>query len=205
MGFYQERVLPYLVHWSMRQDTFSAYRRRLVPAAQGRVLEVGVGSGLNLLLYGDAATGVIGLDPSRKLLLIGKDALQTATPRWIASIEGSAEAIPLKDKSIDSVVTTWTLCTIPDVRAALGEMRRVLRPSGQLLFVEHGRSPDEKVRRWQDRLTPFWKRVGGGCHLNRPIDELLKQSGFRIEQIETGYMKGPKPMTFMYEGKARLA
>jgi ubiquinone/menaquinone biosynthesis C-methylase UbiE len=118
-------------------------------------------------------------------------------------IEGSAEALPLEDQSIDTVVTTWTLCTIPDVHAALREMRRVLKPSGTLLFVEHGRSPDEKVRRWQDRLTPVWKRLGGGCHLNRPIRELLEDSGFRIERIETGYMKGPKPLTFMYEGKAR--
>jgi ubiquinone/menaquinone biosynthesis C-methylase UbiE len=203
MAFYKERVLPYLVHWSMRQDTFSAYRRRVIPAAQGHVLEIGVGSGLNFPLYGVAATRVIGLDPSRKLLSIAGAGPQAPTPPSIELIEGSAEAIPLEDKSIDSVVTTWTLCTIPDVRAALGEMRRVLRPSGQLLFVEHGRSPDEKVRTWQDRLTPFWKRVGGGCHLNRPIGELLEQSGFRIEQIETGYMKGPKLMTFMYEGKAR--
>jgi ubiquinone/menaquinone biosynthesis C-methylase UbiE len=203
MAFYKDRVLPYLVHWSMRQDVFWPYRRRVIPAAHGRVLEIGVGSGLNFSLYGVAATRVIGLDPSRKLLSIAEAAPQTGRPPSIALIEGSAEAIPLEDKSVDSVVTTWTLCTIPDVRAALGEMRRVLRPSGQLLFVEHGRSPDEKVRRWQDRLTPFWKRVGGGCHLNRPIRELLEESEFRIEQLETGYMKGPKLMTFMYEGKAR--
>lgn len=203
MAFYKDRVLPYLVHWSMRQDTFSAYRHRVIPAAQGRVLEIGVGSGLNFPLYGVAATRVIGLDPSRKLLSIAAAGPPTDRPTSFELIEGSAETIPLEDKSIDSVVSTWTLCTIPDVRAALGEMRRVLRPSGQLFFVEHGRSPDEKVRRWQDRLTPFWKQIGGGCHLNRPIGELLEQSGFRIEQIETGYMKGPKLMTFMYEGKAR--
>lgn len=205
MAFYKERILPYLVHWSMRQDTFSAYRRRLIPTAHGRVLEVGVGSGLNIPLYGVAAGPVIGLDPSRKLLTIAEAGLQTSRPGSIELIEGSAEAIPLEDKSIDSVVSTWTLCTIPDVHTALAEMRRVLRPAGQLLFVEHGRSPDEKVSRWQDQLTPFWKRVGGGCHLNRPIRQLLEQSGFRIEQIETGYMKGPKPMTFTYEGRARPA
>jgi len=203
MAFYKDRVLPYLVDWSMRQDTFSAYRHRVIPAAQGRVLEIGVGSGLNFPLYGVAATRVIGLDPSRKLLSIAAAGPPPDRPTSFELIEGSAETIPLEDKSIDSVVSTWTLCTIPDVRAALGEMRRVLRPSGQLFFVEHGRSPDEKVRRWQDRLTPFWKQIGGGCHLNRPIGELLEQSGFRIEQIETGYMKGPKLMTFMYEGKAR--
>ena len=203
MAFCKERVLPYLVHWSMRQDTFSAYRRRVIPAAHGRVLEIGVGSDLNFPLYGVAATRVIGLDPSRKLLSIAGATSRTGRTASIELIEGTAEAIPLEDKSIDSVVTTWTLCTIPDVRAALGEMRRVLRPSGRLLFVEHGRSPDEKVRRWQDRLTPFWKLVGGGCHLNRPIRELVERSGFRIDQIETGYIKGPKLMTFMYEGQAR--
>lgn len=203
MGFYENRILPCLVHLSMRQETFSAYRRRVVASAQGRVLEIGIGSGLNLPFYADAANPILGLDPSAKLLTMARaDHPRTAT-RSIVLIEGSAETIPLEDKSIDTVVTTWTLCTIPDVIAALQEMRRVLKPSGDLLFVEHGRSPDERVRRWQDRLTPVWKRLGGGCHLNRPIRELFEQSGFRIERIETGYMKGPKPMTFMYEGRAR--
>lgn len=202
MGFYDDRILPHLVHLSMRQDTFSPYRRRLVPAAQGRVLEIGVGSGLNLPLYTNAATHVVGLDTSSRLLSMARQVHPTGA-RSTEMIEGSAEALPLEDESIDTVVTTWTLCTIPDVVAALREMRRVLKPSGQLLFVEHGRSPDARVRRWQDRLTPVWKHLAGGCHLNRPIRELLEQSGFRIERIETGYMKGPKPMTFMYEGRAR--
>lgn len=201
MGFYEDRILPHLVHLSMRQNTFSAYRRRLVPTAHGRVLEVGVGSGLNLPLYTEAVQHVVGLDTSPRLLSMARQVPGAAVP--VELIEGSAEALPMEDKSIDTVVTTWTLCTIPDVVGALREMRRVLKPSGELLFVEHGRSPDAKVRRWQDRLTPVWKRLGGGCHLNRPIRELLEQSGFRIERIETGYMKGPKPMTFMYEGRAR--
>ena len=157
---------------------------------------------LNLPLYADAAEHVVGVDTSPRLLSMARQVHRSG----VAStelIEGSAEALPLEDKSIDTVVTTWTLCTIPDVHAALREMRRVLKLSGALLFVEHGRSPDETVRRWQDRLTPVWKRLGGGCHLNRPIRELLEESGFRIDHIEMGYMKGPKPMTFMYEGKAR--
>lgn len=120
-------------------------------------------------------------------------------------LEGSAEAIPLDDRSVDTVVTTWTLCTIPDVNGALGEMRRVLKPSGRLLFAEHGRSPDIRVRRWQDRLTPVWRRIGGGCHLNRPIAQLLEVAGFRIELMNNGYMPGPKPLTYMYEGSARVA
>ena len=123
--------------------------------------------------------------------------------RSIELLEGSAEAIPLADDSIDTAVTTWTLCTISDGTRALREIRRVLKPTGRLLFAEHGRSSDEDVTRWQDRLTPVWQRIGGGCHLNRPIAQLIESGGFRIEQLETGYMKGPKPMTFMYEGRAR--
>jgi ubiquinone/menaquinone biosynthesis C-methylase UbiE len=118
-------------------------------------------------------------------------------------LKSSAETIPLEDASIDTVVTTWTLCTIPDVAAALSEMCRVLKPDGRLLFVEHGRSPERSVRRWQDRLTPLWKCLGGGCHLNRAISQLIESAGFRIERMDTGYMKGPRPMTFMYEGSAR--
>ena len=120
-------------------------------------------------------------------------------------IEGSAEAIPLQDASVDTVVTTWTLCSIPDALRALRDMRRVLRPGGRLLFVEHGRAPDPNVIWWQDRLTPAWKRLGGGCHLNRAIETLVEGAGFQFDRLETGYMRGPKPMTFMYEGSARPA
>jgi ubiquinone/menaquinone biosynthesis C-methylase UbiE len=120
-------------------------------------------------------------------------------------IKSSAEMIPVEDHSIDTVLITWTLCSIPDVNRALSEMRRVLKPNGRLLFVEHGLSPDNKVRRWQNRLNPVWKRVAGGCNLNRAIAQLIEVAGFRIERVDTGYMKGPRPMTFMYEGYARLA
>ncbi len=118
-------------------------------------------------------------------------------------LDASAESIPLDDNSVDTVVTTWTLCSIPDVQQALAEMRRVLRPGGWLLFVEHGRSPDPAVVRWQNRINPLWKRIGGGCHLNRPIATLIDSSGFRIERLETGYARGPRTMTYMYEGGAR--
>ena len=202
MGLYQDHVLPLLIHLSMRQRNLAAYRARVVPAAQGRVLEIGFGSGLNLPYYGTAVEQVIGLDPSPKLLAMAREAArQTAIPLQL--IESSAETIPLYNRSIDTVVTTWTMCSIPGVQRALGEMRRVLKPGGHLLFVEHGRSPDPSVRRWQDRLTPLWRRVGGGCHLNRAVSELVESAGFRIERLETGYMRGPKPMTFMYEGSAR--
>jgi ubiquinone/menaquinone biosynthesis C-methylase UbiE len=118
-------------------------------------------------------------------------------------IEGSAESIPLDDSSVDTLVTTWTLCTIPDIAKALTGMRRVLKPGGQLLFVEHGLSPDQGVRTWQDRLNPVWKKIAGGCNLNRPITDLIEAAGFRVSRLEKGYMPGPKPMTFMYEGAAR--
>jgi ubiquinone/menaquinone biosynthesis C-methylase UbiE len=114
-----------------------------------------------------------------------------------------SEKIPLANVSADTVVTTWTLCSIPAGHEALSEIRRVFKPTGRLLFVEHGLAPDLNVRRWQDRLTPIWKRIGGGCHLNRPINSLIEDAGFQIERLDTGYMPGPRPMTFMYEGSAR--
>jgi ubiquinone/menaquinone biosynthesis C-methylase UbiE len=118
-------------------------------------------------------------------------------------VEGSAEAIPLESNSVDTVVTTWTLCSIPDAARALREMHRVLKPTGRLLFIEHGRAPEENVRWWQDRLTPTWKCIGGGCHLNRAIQSLIEDAAFRFDRFETGYMRGPKPLTFIYEGSAR--
>lgn len=204
MSFYQGRILPRLIHLSMQHRNLVAYRQRVIGAAEGRVLEIGIGSGLNLPLYTGRVEHVIGLDPSPRLLEMAREAKDKAAVP-VELLEDSGEAIPLDNKSVDTVVTTWTLCTIADTMRALGEMRRVLKSSGQLLFVEHGRSPDTSVRRWQDRLTPMWRRVGGGCHLNRAINELIAGSGFRIERLDTGYMKGPKPMTFMYEGCARSA
>lgn len=165
------------------------------------MLEIGVGSGLNLPLY-EAATHVIGLEPSLSLLAMARD-VAAGLGRSIELVEGVAEVIPLPDQSIDTVVSTWTMCSIPDLARALREMRRVLKPGGRLVFAEHGRSSDHAVVRWQDGLTPIWKRIGGGCHLNRPIDQLIQGTGFRLEQIHTGYMEGPRPMTFMYEGVAR--
>lgn len=202
MGFYEERILPRLLDFAMRQEQLGEYRRRVTLQARGRVLEVGVGSGLNLALYGAGAEQIVGLDPSPRLLEMARAALEKARTQSIELVEGTAEAMPLDDASFDTVVTTWTLCSIADVEAALREMRRVLKPDGRLLFVEHGRSPDPRVMRWQDRLTPAWKRLAGGCHLNRPVRELVEQAGFRVEGLHTGYAKGPRPMTFMYEGVA---
>jgi len=202
MSFYQEQIVPLLISLAMRQKNLAAYRRRVVPAAEGRVLEIGVGSGLNLPLYGANVRQVIGLDPSAKLLRMARRA-GSRVARPVEFVEGSAEQIPLETASVDTVVMTWTLCSIPDPVGALRDMRRVLKPGGRLLFVEHGLAPDPNVVRWQDRLTPVWKRIGGGCHLNRAIGSLIERAGFRLDRLETGYMRGPKPLTFMYEGSAQ--
>jgi ubiquinone/menaquinone biosynthesis C-methylase UbiE len=202
MGFYQDQIIPLLIDLTMRQRNLAAYRSRIVPAADGRVLEIGIGSGLNLPFYSRNVERLIGFDPSIKLF-----SMTRRKPRSDLSsidlVEASAEAIPLESSSVDTVVTTWTLCSIPDAGRALRDMHRVLRPTGRLLFVEHGRAPEPNVRWWQDRLTPGWKHIGGGCHLNRAIQALIEDAGFQFERLETGYMRGPKPLTFMYEGSAR--
>lgn len=202
MAFYQDRILPHLINLTMPQKNLVEYRRRVIPAAEGRVFEVGIGSGLNLPFYSTNVERVIGLDPSPNLLAMAW-VLRRPESLPVELIQGSAEDIPLEPESVDTVVTTWTLCSIPAASHALREIRRVLRPGGRLLFVEHGRAPDPKVRWWQDRLTPLWKRIGGGCHLNRAIESLIAGAGFEFERFETGYMRGPKPMTYMYEGSAR--
>jgi ubiquinone/menaquinone biosynthesis C-methylase UbiE len=199
MGFYQNHIVPRLVNLAMRNRELAPYRERIIGLAEGRVLEVGVGSGLNLPLYTSRATEILGIEPHPKLLDMASQKVGH-TPTKL--IEGSAESIPLEDHSIDTVVTTWTLCTIPDVSAAVAEMRRILKPAGRLLLVEHGLAPDEEVRTWQHRLTPVWTRIAGGCHLDRPIPDLVRNAGFRMERLEAGYMRGPKPMTFIYEGIA---
>jgi ubiquinone/menaquinone biosynthesis C-methylase UbiE len=202
VGLYNNYVVPYLVRISMHDATFMPYRCRLVPTASGRVVEIGVGSGANLPLYTRQADRVIALDPSPRLLSMAHQAARDAAVP-VELLEASAENLPVADKSIDTVVMTWTLCSIPDASRALREIRRVLNDSGRLLFVEHGRSPDANVSRWQDRLTPLWRHLAGGCRLNRPVRALIEEAGFRLERIDTGYMKGPKPMTFMYEGCAQ--
>ena len=201
MSIYRTRVLPSLIHAAMQHAPLGAYRARLTAGARGRVLEVGIGSGLNVPLY-PAITRLVGLDPSAPLLARARPAAERAGVE-VDLVEGSALAIPLVSGSIDTVVTSWTLCSVPDVRAALGEMRRVLAPGGQLLFVEHGLSPDRGVSRWQRLLTPVWTRLAGGCHLDRPVDRLVQEAGFRIERMTCGYMPGPRALTFMYEGMAR--
>jgi ubiquinone/menaquinone biosynthesis C-methylase UbiE len=202
MAFYSDYILPRLINLAMRNKHLRPFRERVIGAAEGRVLEIGVGSGMNLPFYRAPVQEILALEPAPRLLTMAKNASR-APGMPIDFLEASAETIPLDQHSVDTVVTTWTLCSIPQAAAALAEMRRVLRPGGKLLFAEHGQAPDASVRRWQDRLTPAWRYIGGGCHLNRPIRSMIEVAGFRIDRIETGYIPGPKPMTFMYEGGAR--
>jgi ubiquinone/menaquinone biosynthesis C-methylase UbiE len=201
MGLYAHWILPRILDLAMRNEALHRYRRDVIGAARGRVLEVGVGSGLNLSLYGRAVTRVFALDPSLELLGFARE--QAASARVpVIFVRGKAEQLPFTASLFDTVVMTWTLCSIPDPAAALAEMRRVLNPGGKLLFVEHGLSPEPTIARWQRRLTPCWRWVSGGCHLDRKTDNLLRAAGFQINTLDTGYMKGPKPWTFMYEGSA---
>lgn len=201
MGFYEEWIVPALIDLSMRNKRLRPYRQRVAGAAEGRVLDVGIGSELNLPFYARQVREIFGLDPSPRLLARA----QGTTQRLQAPLHllaGSAERIPLADRSVDTIVMTWTGCSIPEIGAALEDMRRVLKIGGRLLFVEHGRAPEPGVARWQDRLDPFWRRCSGGCHLNRKIDDLLAEAGFGLDRLETGYIPGPRIMTFLYEGSA---
>jgi ubiquinone/menaquinone biosynthesis C-methylase UbiE len=202
MGFYERWIVPRLLDLAMRNRLLDHYRQQTIASARGLVLEVGVGSGVNLPLYGPAVTRVVGLDPSPELLrLASKRAADVVIP--VSLLRASAEHLPLADAVFDTIIMTWTLCSIPNPMAALTEMRRVLGPGGRLIFVEHGLSPEIRVARWQHRLTPCWKRISGGCHLDRKTDDLIRVAGFQIDAIELAYMQGPKPWTFMYQGSAK--
>jgi ubiquinone/menaquinone biosynthesis C-methylase UbiE len=203
VAFYRTHILPRLTHLAMRQEQLRPYRERVASVARGRVLEIGIGSGLNLPFYPDAVERVIGIDPSPGLLRLAS----RATRRTVLEtdlIEGVAEDLPLEDNSMDCVVVSWTLCSVTNPDRVLAEIRRVLKPGGLFSFVEHGLAPDERVRQWQHWLTPVWSRCAGNCHLDRPTARLVERSGFRLDRIETGYAQGPKPMTFMYEGVAKV-
>ena len=200
MGLYHRHILPCLTHLAMRSHRLQPFRARVAGAAEGIVLELGAGSGLNLPFYGPRVREVLALEPSADLRAIAARRQAPVPARWL---DASAESLPLEDRSVDTVVTTWTLCTIPDAGQALAEARRVLRPGGRLLFVEHGRAPAPSVARWQDRLDPSWRRLAGGCHLNRPIDRLIAAAGFRLTTLAAARaLPGPATHTFFYEGAA---
>jgi SAM-dependent methyltransferase len=202
VSLYAKYVLPRLINLFMQNKVAMAERRKLVPLASGTVLEVGIGSGINLPLYGRDVEALVAVDPSLEIWRLARRRV-SRVPFPVEFLQCSAEQIPLEDKIVDTVVTTWTLCTVPDPLRALGEMKRVLKPEGQVIFVEHGRSPDARVLVWQNRLNPLWNRIGGGCNLNRKIDALIREAGLRISRIETGYVRGPKPLTYLYRGLAR--
>ncbi len=196
MGLYYRFIFPRLLDLSMRSPEAKRYRERLVTQARGRVLEIGIGSGLNLPFYGPEVEYLYALEPSAELRRMAAQQGRQAQ-RDIELLNSSAEQIPLGNQSVDTVVSTWTLCSIPDASRALGEVRRVLRPGGELLFVEHGLAPDAGVRVWQHRLTPLWAHCAGGCQLDRKIDALISTAGFRFEELHTEYAKGPRLMTYM--------
>lgn len=202
-GFYDTRVLPWILHLTMKNPEVTRRRQRVVPAARGRVLEVGFGSGLNLAFYSAEVESVVGIDPSAELHRIAAKGIAAARVP-VEFVNGPAEDMPFEDGRFDSVLVTWSLCTIAEPMRALAEMRRVLKPTGGLVFVEHGRAPDAGVEAWQRRLNPLWRRMAGGCNMDRRIDALIGDSGFAMERLETGYLdKGPRILTYTYEGTAR--
>jgi len=202
MGFYRKHILPWALHFACGVKPIRYQRGKVIPLARGRVLEVGIGSGLNLPFYNaDKVERIIGLDPSDEMRRIAeKAANEIVIP--VEFIGLSSEKIPLGQASVDTVVVTYTLCTIPNVVTALREMRRVLSPNGELIFTEHGLAPDVKVRRIQKRIEPVWKRLAGGCHLTRSIPDLIRSGGFRITNVETMYIPGWKPLCFNTWGVA---
>lgn len=206
MGLYERYVLPFMIDKACGAPPVLKQREKVVPHAEGRVLEVGMGSGLNLAFYDPSRVErVFGLEPSEGMRRRAQANL-ARSPVEVEWLDLPGEEVPLDDHSVDSVVLTYTLCTIPDFRAALAQMRRVLRPGGHLLFCEHGEAPDASVRRWQARINPFWRRVAGGCNLNRPIPRCLEEAGFEIEQLDTLYLPNtPRIAAFNYWGRARPA
>lgn len=202
MGFYNRLVLPRLTHLAMRSHLLDEHRQNLALQAQGVVLELGFGSGLNIPFYSpDRVTKLHALEPDAGMLELAQERIAKA-PFPVEVLQTGAEHIPLPDKSLDTVLSTWTLCTITDVKQALVEARRVLKPEGQFLFTEHGLSPEPSVARWQNRLTPVWRRCAGGCHLNREADVLLQNADFEIANVNKVYLGPLKTMTYMYVGRA---
>jgi ubiquinone/menaquinone biosynthesis C-methylase UbiE len=202
MNLYEKYLLPRVVHIACSTKPAMRQREKIVPLASGRVLEIGIGSGLNLPFYdAQQVCKVWGLEPSIEMTRLATRAAK-GVPFELQFIASPAEVIPLPTGSIDTVLMTYVLCTIQDPAAALREMRRVIRRGGQLLFCEHGAAPNRVVRRQQDLVNPVWKRLGGGCNLNRPIPALIEASGFKIDRLEAGYIRGWRPASFNYWGSA---
>ena len=201
-NWYERNVLPYLIDAACGIGPVRRQREKVVPLARGRVLEIGIGTGLNLAHYDRARVGsIVGLDPALEMHPLARRRMRKAGLE-VELVALSAERIPFDEASFDTVVMTFTLCSIPDAGAALGEIRRVLKKEGSLLFCEHGLAPEESVRGWQRRLTPLWSRLAGGCRLDRDIGALLNEAGFRASDLQTMYLPGPRALTFNYWGTA---
>jgi ubiquinone/menaquinone biosynthesis C-methylase UbiE len=205
MGFYQEQVLPRFQDIAMNRKSTRAVRDRVCAGLHGEVVEIGFGTGLNTACYPAEVTKVFAVEPSALCMRIAQPRLaRSAAPVELAGLTG--EHLDLPSEQFDAVLSTWTLCTIPNLAAALAEIRRVLKPDGTLHFVEHGHAPDPGVARWQQRIEPLNKRLAGGCHLTRNIPENIGDAGFAIEQLDTCYMKGePKPFAYTFEGRATVS
>lgn len=203
MSFYEDRILPHIIDCACSMGQVMKLRSQVVPRARGRVLEVGMGSAINLQFYrADQVEMVYGLEPSEGMRRKARPNLEKS-PVTVEWLDLPGEKIPLENESVDTVLLTFTLCTIPDWHAALGQMWRVLKPGGELLFLEHGESPDEGTRKWQHRITPGWKKLAGGCHLNRHIADLIREGGFQIEELENLYIpKAPRVAGYIYKGRA---
>lgn len=197
MSFDRESVCPCLTHLAMRAGSLRPYREAVTRQASGRVLEIGVGSGANLGFYRNSLECVIGIDPSAGMLRRAA-AMDTHIP--VMLLQSAGEALPLESGSFDCVVSTWTLCSVSDPRLVLKEISRVLKPGGHFLYVEHGRSPDDNVSRWQDRLNPAWNRFAGGCHINRPISKIVAASNLRRISDSNAYASGPRLFAYFYQG-----
>ena len=201
MGVYENQILPRIIDLAMSGRALGRLRSRAADGLDGEVLEVGFGSGRNVPYYPPAVTRVRAVDPATVgRTLAAKRVAASTVPIDFVGLDG--QRLPLEDGSVDHVLATWTLCTIPDPGRAVAEIRRVLRVGGSFHFVEHGHSPDPKVAAWQDRLTPVQRRLFGGCHLNRPIDHLVADSGLEVTAMENFYMKGPKAFGYMFAGVA---
>ena len=203
MGFYERRILPWLLDVAMSAKPITYQRKKVVPLAEGRVLEIGIGAGQNLQFYNSSKVShVWGLEPSAEMRARALKRAKDISFN-LEFLDLKAEEIPLDKGAADTVLVTYTLCTIPEVVHALKGMRRVLKPGGRLIFCEHGKAPDPDVRKWQERITPLWKAIGGGCHVGRPIPELIREGGFTIEKMETMYLPAtPRFAGFNYWGSA---
>ena len=203
MSFYENRILPHIIDKACSMGQVMKLRSQIVPKAKGRVLEVGMGSGINLQFYNrDQVDMVYGLEPSEGMRRKAVRNL-SRSPVRVEWLDLPGERIPLQDNSVDTVLLTFTLCTIPDWHTALQQMKRVLKPGGDLLFLEHGEAPQDPTRKWQHRITPGWRKVAGGCHLNRQIAELIEHAGFEIQELENLYMpNAPKIAGYIYKGRA---